>query len=103
MGEEIKWEWPPFRTDSVCVGALQYASKAAVFKAAGMYPARCAMWAQLDEIGIRFRGILLSKPEFKEAKSEVVRWDDLHGAEMTLLFEKAISDALNRLAAQLVQ
>lgn len=97
---ETSFEGPPFRVDHICIGTLQHASKAAAIKAASLFPdVRCAMWAQLDEIGIHFRGILLSKPEFKEAKSEWARWDAVKDGGSPA--EMAISAALNRLAEQL--
>lgn len=94
---ETSFEGPPLRVDHICIGTLQHASRASAAKAASLFPnVRCAMWAQLDEIGIHFRGILLSKPEFKEAKSEWVRWGALKDGA-----DQAIFDALNKLAEQL--
>jgi hypothetical protein len=96
---EISFEGPPLRTDVICIGTLQLASKMAAFKAANAYPdLSCAMWAQVDEVGIALRGILLSKPWFREAKTERIRCDSLTDPEGA---ELVISEALERLTAQL--
>ena len=97
MREPIEFEWPPLRTDSICIGTLQLASKMAALRAADIKKPPCAMWAQLDgEVGIMFRAVDLAHGQFKYAKSELVRWDDLkaHG-------ERVIQNALTALANQL--
>jgi hypothetical protein len=98
--DEISFEGPPFRTDDICIGTLQMASKASALKAISVFPPiRCAMWAQIDEIGIHFRGVLLDKPEFRQAKNEWVRWDAIKDGGAAA--EAAVSEALDRLASQL--
>lgn len=100
--EPMEFKPPPLRTDSICIGTLQLASRMAALKAADAYPKiRCAMWAQLDaEIGIMFRGLLLSKPEFKQAVNVTVRYDALKNSTEA---EQLIADALDELATKLQQ
>lgn len=99
--EPITFEWPPLRADHICIGTMQLASKMSALKAAAAFPdLLCAMWAQVDEVGIALRGILLSKPDFKDAKTERIRWDDL---TVSATAEQTIAAALDKLTAQLQQ
>lgn len=92
----MSFEAPPRRTDDICIGRLQLASTLAAEKAKSLRDPACVMWAQVDEVGILFRGVRMEAAEFKKARSEIVRWDDLQH-----YCGPAIAEALNKLAAQL--